>query len=250
MLSTARNGGRRRFVIQKHAASHLHYDLRLEMHGVLKSWAVPKGMPSAVNERRTANATEDHPLEYLSFEGTIPPGQYGGGTVMVWDIGTYDLIEGNYYKGSLHVCLEGKKLKGEWLLSKDLERGERYWSITKADSKMKPVARDKEDTSALTGRTMAQITEADGPQWHSDRVPVQTPHHRTKPAPEQPQELRDIETLPPAKIEFIEPMLAQPVARLPEGHRWQYEIKLDGYRALALKTKEEGAQLLSRRKTS
>jgi bifunctional non-homologous end joining protein LigD len=125
-------GGRRRFVIQKHAASHLHYDLRLEMHGVLKSWAVPKGLPYAVNEHRSANATEDHPLDYLSFEGTIPKGEYGGGTVMVWDIGTYDLIEGNYYKGRLHVFLEGKKLKGAWLFSRDRERGERYWRTAEA----------------------------------------------------------------------------------------------------------------------
>jgi bifunctional non-homologous end joining protein LigD len=239
-------GGRRRFVIQKHAASHLHYDVRLEMHGVLKSWAVPKGMPSAVNEHRTANATEDHPLDYLSFEGTIPQGEYGGGTVMVWDIGTYDLVDGNYYKGRLHVFLEGTKLQGAWLFSRDRERGERYWSITTTDSGIKSASRHKEDESALSGRTMAQITEADDAQWHSHRVSLKSPHNGTKPATEKPQELIDIETLPPAKMAFIEPMLADPVSTLPEGAQWQYEIKLDGYRALALKT-EDGVQLLSRR---
>jgi bifunctional non-homologous end joining protein LigD len=242
----SRQGGRRRFVIQKHAASHLHYDVRLEMHGVLKSWAVPKGMPYGLNERRTANATEDHPLDYLSFEGTIPNGEYGGGTVMVWDIGTYDLIEGNYYKGRLHVFLDGKKLKGAWLLSRDRERGDRYWSITTTDSGMKPPSRHQEDESALSGRTMAQITAADDAQWHSDRVSVKTPHNEMKRATEKPHELIDIETLPPAKMAFIEPMLAHPVSKLPTGPRWQYEIKLDGYRALALKT-AQGVQLLSRR---
>src|SRR4029079_7177214 len=112
----SRQGGGRRFVVQKHAASHLHYDFRLEMHGVLKSWAVPKGVPQKPGERRLAMATEDHPVEYLDFEGTIPQGQYGGGTVMVWDIGGYDIIEGNYWKGDLRVALSGKKLAGTWQL--------------------------------------------------------------------------------------------------------------------------------------
>jgi bifunctional non-homologous end joining protein LigD len=165
---------------------------------------------------------------------------------MVWDIGTYDLIEGNYYKGKLQVFLDGKKLKGEWLLSRDRERGDRYWSITKTDSGMKPASRHQEDESAVSGRTIAQITAADDAQWHSHRVAVKTAHNGPKPATETPHELIDIEKLPPAKIEFNEPMLAQPVSKLPEGARWQYEIKLDGYRALALKT-EQGVQLLSRR---
>jgi DNA ligase D-like protein (predicted 3'-phosphoesterase) len=97
-------------VIQKHTASHLHYDFRLEIHGVLKSWAVPKGAPTEPGVRRLASATEDYPTEYLDFEGVIPKGQYGG-TVMVWDIGSYEIVEGNYWKGNLHISIKGKKLK-------------------------------------------------------------------------------------------------------------------------------------------
>jgi bifunctional non-homologous end joining protein LigD len=164
-------GGRRRFVIQKHAASHLHYDFRLEMGGVLKSWAVPKAVPYEVGVRRLASATEDHPLEYLDFEGTIPAGQYGGGTVMVWDIGTYELIEGNYWKGTLHLSLAGKKLKGEWLLTKDEHKGNNAWILEKVTASMKPLSLKLSDTSALSSRTMAQIADANDAQWQSNRVP-------------------------------------------------------------------------------
>src|SRR5436305_4805696 len=107
------------------------------MHGALKSWAVPKGVPYRLDEKRLAMATEDHPLDYLEFEGTIPEGQYGGGTVMVWDIGTYEIIEGNYYKGSLRIFLQGRKLKGEWVLTKDREKGGNTWFLAKAGAAMK-----------------------------------------------------------------------------------------------------------------
>src|SRR5688500_18132241 len=133
----SRQGSRRRFVIQKHAASHLHYDFRLEMHDVLKSWSVPKGPPFKKDERRLAMPTEDHPIEYLDFEGIIPKGQYGGGTVMVWDIGTYELLEGNYYKGFLRFYLNGTKIKGEWTLTrftnaKDERDNRDKWHLIKA----------------------------------------------------------------------------------------------------------------------
>jgi bifunctional non-homologous end joining protein LigD len=165
----SRQGSRRRFVIQKHAASHLHYDFRLEMHGVLKSWAVPKGPPVKEADKRLAMATEDHPLDYLNFEGIIPKGQYGGGTVMVWDIGTYDLMEGNYYKGFLRVFLQGAKLKGEWTLKK-LPRDDREkWQLFKTAGNTRTISKKRDDLSVLTQRTMAEIRDAADAVWNSSR---------------------------------------------------------------------------------
>ena len=167
---TSKAGRRLRFVIQKHAASHLHYDFRLEMDGVLKSWAVPKGLPLSSETRRLAMPTEDHPLDYLNFEGIIPQGQYGGGTVMVWDIGTYQLIEGNFYKGYLKFYLSGKKLKGEWILSRSRQDGDRpKWYLIKAHSKVSRVSKTSENRSALSGRTMEQIATKPRRQWQSNR---------------------------------------------------------------------------------
>ena len=112
-------------------------------------------------------ATEDHPIDYLDFEGTIPKGQYGGGTVMVWDIGTYELMEGSYEKGKLHLFLEGKKLKGEWVLIKADRIGEKNWLLIKTDRALARLP--KEDASAVTGRSMAQIAKHNDAQWQSNR---------------------------------------------------------------------------------
>lgn len=159
---------RSRFVIQKHAASHLHYDFRLEMDGTLKSWAVPKGLSTEVNVRRGAFAVEDHPLGYMKFEGTIPKGQYGGGTVMVWDIGTYDLLGGSYGEGDLKLFLHGKKLNGEWHLFKiRSEGGKDVWLISKSGKAAKPVGPRQDDRSALSGRSMTRIAKDNDAQWKS-----------------------------------------------------------------------------------
>ena len=170
----SRQGSRRRFVIQKHAASHLHYDFRLEMHDVLKSWSVPKGPPFKKDERRLAMPTEDHPIDYLDFEGVIPKGQYGGGTVMVWDIGTYELIEGNYFKGYLRFFLSGTKLKGEWTLRRfagaNDERDNRdKWQLIKTERNARAVSKVRDDESALTKRTMREIALAADAVWQSNR---------------------------------------------------------------------------------
>ena len=148
--------------MQKHAASHLHYDFRLEMHDVLKSWAVPKGVPLKANEVHSAFETEDHPIDYLEFEGVIPRGEYGAGTVMVWDFGTYEVIEGNYWKGRLSVFLSGKKLKGEWTLERTgNDNGKTIWTLRKTDRDAKTISAKRVDLSALSGRTMEQIADTD-----------------------------------------------------------------------------------------
>jgi bifunctional non-homologous end joining protein LigD len=171
---SSKQGSRRSFVIQKHAASHLHYDFRLEMHGILKSWSVPKGAPFKEGERCLAMPTEDHPIEYLNFEGIIRKGQYGGGTVMVWDIGTYEVIEGNYYKGFLRFYLTGSKLKGEWILqrlvnAKDERDGRDKWQLIKTGRNTRALSRKRDDESALSKRTMAQIAKDADARWKSNR---------------------------------------------------------------------------------
>jgi bifunctional non-homologous end joining protein LigD len=158
-----------RFVIQKHAARNLHYDFRLEYDGTLKSWAVPKGLPYALHVKRSGFEVEDHPIDYLSFEGTIPKGQYGGGTVMVWDIGTYELLSGSAAKGSMRLRLRGKKLDGEWRLYRirTSDDGKNVWLIEKSDRPMKPISARRDDSSVLSRRSMARIAADNDAQWQS-----------------------------------------------------------------------------------
>lgn len=170
--SDKQSGERPIFVIHKHDASNLHYDVRLEVEAVLKSWAVPKGPSTDPREKRLAVPTEDHPLEYADFEGVIPEDEYGGGTVMVWDAGTYRNLkaqdeEGNNVSmtealedGHVNVWLEGKKLKGGYALIRTGKGGNERWLLVKmkddeADARRNPV--NTEQKSVLTGRTMDEI---------------------------------------------------------------------------------------------
>jgi DNA ligase D-like protein (predicted 3'-phosphoesterase) len=162
------------FVIQKHAASHLHYDFRLEVDGVLKSWAVPKGPSTDPKDKRLAVPTEDHPLGYAGFEGTIPVGEYGGGTVLVWDTGPYrNLTEKKgeaipmgqaVEHGHVKVWLQGQKLRGGYALTRFKKGKDESWLLVKiddaeADTRRNPVA--TEPQSVLSGRTLEEIAAAD-----------------------------------------------------------------------------------------
>jgi bifunctional non-homologous end joining protein LigD len=154
------------FVVQKHRASQLHYDFRLEAEGVLKSWAVPKGPALDPKVKRLAMAVEDHPLDYALFEGVIPEGEYGGGTVMVWDFGTYKPddtrdVSAALREGELKFTLKGKKLKGSWTLVRTRDR---RWLLIKHRDRYaseKDIAQSA-PLSAVTGRTLAEIAEDEG----------------------------------------------------------------------------------------
>jgi bifunctional non-homologous end joining protein LigD len=164
-----------RFVIQKHDATRLHYDLRLEMGGTLKSWAVPKGVPFAKGEKRLAVQVEDHPVSYIDFEGSIPEGQYGGGTVMVWDRGVYEPLSKSPAKelagGKLHFVLHGEKLEGEWYLVR--LRDDKQWLLIRGGEDMKPVSKKADDTSALSGNSMAALAKGDR-VWQSKETTADT----------------------------------------------------------------------------
>ena len=182
------------FVIQKHAATHLHFDFRLELDGVMKSWAVPKGPSLDPSVKRLAMEVEEHPIEYNTFEGTIPKGEYGGGTVMLWDRGTYespsgsvdDLREG-YERGDLKIVLHGKRLRGSWVLvriRRAESAGKPQWLLIKHRDEYADASRDivaDEMISVTTGRTMEEIADGRRKVWHSNRQAATTTG-REKPA--------------------------------------------------------------------
>jgi bifunctional non-homologous end joining protein LigD len=267
--------GASRFVIQKHAARRLHYDFRLEMEGVLKSWALPKGLPWKRGEKHLAVEVEDHPIEYEQFEGIIPEGQYGGGTVMVWDRGNYRVYGEQPVKslrdGKLHLVLDGEKAKGEWTLVRIRGRDEakNQWLILKTGDDAKPISKKLEDQSVKTERTMKQIADARDAEWESGREADESPTSRFKariraaikkkakdPVVGQAPHLRaakrgqrsgrpktaSLPDLPSAKARFIEPMKAKLVEEPPTTGGWIYELKFDGIRLIGIKRRSGRAR--------
>jgi bifunctional non-homologous end joining protein LigD len=252
---------RRRFVIQKHDASRLHYDLRLELDGVFKSWAVTKGPSLDPHDKRLAVEVEDHPLDYGDFEGTIPKGEYGGGTVQLWDRGYWEpegskTAKQGLSRGDLKFSLDGKRLHGSWVLVRmkhDRGGGKRNnWLLIKHRDQY---ARDgdgaavlTEDRSVASGRTMAAIAagKGRGPKpfmlaggsadpsavWDSRKGLAAEKRSLKKPAAGRGKALARI-TKPKSSLnlpDFIAPQLCESVERPPNGSGWVHEIKFDGYR--------------------
>ncbi|UFW85446.1 DNA ligase D [Bradyrhizobium barranii] len=271
----------RRFVIQKHDATRLHYDLRLEFDGVFKSWAVTKGPSLDPHDKRLAVEVEDHPLDYGDFEGTIPEGQYGGGTVMLWDRGTWESEdpERGFQKGDLKFTLHGDKLHGSWVLVRmrhDRIGGKRTnWLLIKHRDEYASESDDilGEDKSVASGRAMAQIANGKGraPKpfmlakgakakadavWQSNRA--EEPKGRTvRPAPgaalkrgkEAAKKKATIATNAKKVSEmpdFVAPQLCTPVERPPAADGWCHEIKFDGYR-VQLRVEDGEATLKTRK---
>ena len=243
-----------RFVIQKHAATRLHYDLRLEVEGVFKSWAVTKGPSLDPGDKRLAVETEDHPLDYGDFEGTIPKGEYGGGTVMLWDRGFW-AADGDparaLRKGELKFTLSGEKLQGSWVLVRlrsDRERGKRTnWLLIKRHDGYEKDGDAEgildQDRSVASGRSMEEIAAGKGRSpkpfmlgktnsfkanaiWHSNRGSESNKPATLAPAPKaRPPRARKTAAAMPS---FIAPQLCKSVGRPPSGQDWVHE--LDGYR--------------------
>lgn len=233
------------FVVQKHAASHLHYDFRLEMDGVLKSWAIPKGPSVDPQVKRLAMMVEDHPYSYKDFEGTIPEGNYGAGNVIVWDNGTYKAEENtvgrekqllaDLKKGRLSFILKGKKLKGEFSLVKLHGKQENAWLLIKKQDKY---ASDSDilvkNKSVISKRSLDELQEK------SKKIEAKTIDEETdKPVKKKPEN----------KAAFIKPMLANTVEKPFDNEDWIFENKYDGYRTISVINPDK-IELFSRNKIS
>ena len=274
--------GGHQYVIQKHAARRLHYDLRLELDGVMKSWAVTRGPSLDPNQKRLAVHVEDHPIEYNSFEGTIPEGEYGGGTVMVWDRGAWT-PDGDphkaYAKGHLVFDLDGQKLHGRWHLvrmrGRDNDRHENWLLIKAKDDEARgprdPDILQQESRSAATGRSIEEIAAGKGGKkrvWHSNRAAKTEPNsHRAfkdkigKIAARSPSRGRakgnrrasGANKRKPstergsALPDFVPLSLATLYDQVPAGDGWLHEIKFDGYRMEA-RLDHGNVQLLTRKR--
>ncbi|NNM77491.1 DNA ligase D [Sphingomonas sp. ID1715] len=240
------------FMVQKHDATRLHWDLRLEVDGVLKSWAVTRGPSLDPDDKRLAVRTEDHPLSYATFEGTIPKGEYGGGTVMLWDRGTWEPIKGksarDLEKGHLHFILHGERMKGEWLLirlkPRPKERTEN-WLLRKIDDDYAGGSGDLVDrclTSVSTGRTMEEIAAGKDPprNGEGDQAKPGGGGPRRRPQSAGPPPPRGSASRSPSPSRggsgklppFQSPQLATLVDTVPTGSAWLHEVKYDGYRVL------------------
>src|SRR5687767_4374160 len=252
--------GRLRFVIQKHAASHLHFDLRLELDGVMKSWAVPKGPSLDPSVKRLAMQVEDHPIDYNTFEGTIPKGEYGGGTVMLWDRGTYtsdvassaddeaDAIRDGLKRGDLKITFHGERLHGSFALirmkySRDGSSSSKpQWLMIKHRDEH---ATDEDVvaenmTSVDTGRTMEEIAGGKSKVWHSNREPKATASKKAPKARATSGRKNDTDAEPEAagaSAGVLEPMYASVGSEVP-GAGWTFEPKYDGIRVLAYATSQ------------
>ncbi|WP_316196453.1 DNA ligase D [Bradyrhizobium sp. SZCCHNS3053] len=252
---------RPRFVIQKHDATRLHYDLRLEFGGVFKSWAVTKGPSLDPHDKRLAVEVEDHPLDYGDFEGTIPEGEYGGGTVMLWDRGYWESEdpESGFKKGDLKFTLDGEKLRGSWVLVRmrhDRTGGKRTnWLLIKHRDEFAKEGEANDildaDKSVASGRTMEQIAAGKGKApkpfmlaktqrmnadavWHSNRSDGKATSTKTAPSAKTTKASPKSKTVAPRMVsslpDFVAPELCTSVAKPPSGEGWGHEIKFDGYR--------------------
>ena len=261
----------RRFVIQKHDATRLHYDLRLEFDGVFKSWAVTRGPSLDPRDKRLAVEVEDHPLDYGDFEGTIPKGQYGGGTVQLWDRGYWesDDPEKGFKKGDLKFTLHGDKLHGSWVLVRmrnDRDGGKRTnWLLIKHRDDYAREGKDNhildDDRSVASGRTMDQIAAGKGKApkpfmtassgrgkadavWHSNRGDAAVARDTSKKAPARAAPAKTARAVKIADMpDFVAPELCTPVDRPPNGEGWCHEIKFDGYR---VQLRAEGGKAILR----
>lgn len=273
--------GSLRFVVQKHDASSVHYDFRLEMDGVLKSWAVPKGPSLNPKDKRLAMMVEDHPYSYRTFEGIIPEGNYGAGVVIVWDEGTYqpkdsqsksrkkeeeELLQ-QLQNGSIKFVLHGQKLKGEFALVKMKNTDNNAWMLIKKNDEYAAAEKDitEDETSALSGKTLAQVAEENDVQLNHPAVKRKATTIKkaaTKPvskkaatgkkkAPDVTEQLGDHIALAKkaGMPKDIQPMLATLVAEPFNNKDWLFEIKWDGYRAIAY-INNQSVEIISRNKKS